>query len=993
MTKLIRNPSGVVTEIDDDETFRKCMAQRGFEYVLPDSPEAKAYYLQRSTPTPITDHTEEAENTSIYDVQLAAPAPHHDGYGQMMSTIETSLLAYGVRLNHRYTGQKIGIAFGYPEQLENLKTEIKILFTMFESTKVPDEWIPDLRKADLILVPSEFCKRAFEEVGIETKVCPLGYDSATFDFKAKNPDKEPFIFLMYDAFNQRKGWDIVFKAFNEEFRSESARLILKSTKTMLPFPILKSEYPQIQVIREPYTHKALAELIQNSDCFVLPSRGEGFGIPPLEALATGTPVIIPNAHGFSEFFTREYFFEANIEKEVPALYERFKGQNVGKMVEVDVKSLREQMRFVYEHRTFAFDMAKKGSEWVKTNWSFNRMAERLAPIIKEVSEKKVDKNTGREGVGSSLNAGTQASHSIIVLTYNALNYTKKCLESIEQNTKGNFELIVIENNSSDETAEWLKTFEQKPRSYHLTVVYSKENLGVAGGRNEGLKYATGDLITFLDNDTEVSEGWQNTIQNEFEDKEVGVVGKGGQGVAFMKPIKFIEPRKDERGRAVCDVVPGYCFTFRRDLLGIVGPQFDDFPFKTFWHEDLEFCIRVQMAGYKILSSDEIQVKHYEHKSVGENVSNKEMVETVKGFYENAAFIQERMISDNIVYIYRDWGGFDNAASYDRVANSLADGLRKEGMIVIRRPSFQFGPAAFTLCKGFDILHRGKRFIWLHQENDRCPLDWQKPMKHVDFAFAASPHVLDVCKDEPYFDKLINVSPDGIDDSIYNMEIEPLDDFYPDKFKFLMVGATQPRKNTQNLIKWYCETFTSKDKVVLILKDVGYGQQRDTQHFIREITKGKANAPEIAHIYEDWTSQYLARVYRTVAENGIYIHPHKAECFGLPHIEAIACGCRVGTTNWGGPKYNLKGLKTVTFFDYELSESRFHNHPGEPYYAPDEKPLWADPDEMQVKKFMIDSLKIKYDLQEAEKSSKLIIDKFSYSNRAKLIRKELKKWTK
>jgi Predicted glycosyltransferases len=346
------------------------------------------------------------------------------------------------------------------------------------------------------------------------------------------------------------------------------------------------------------------------------------------------------------------------------------------------------------------------------------------------------------------------------LTYNALKYTKKCLESLEEYTKGNFEVIIVDNNSSDETPEWLKSFESRPRSYPLKVVYNKDNKGVGGGREQALAFAKGAIITFLDNDTEVAPGWNETIIREFDDNEVGVVGRGGQIVAFLKPVKFADPRKDDRGRAICDVVPGYCFSFRRDLIGIVGGQFYDFPNKTFWHEDLDFCMRVQMAGYKILTSDEIPVKHYEHKSVGENVSNKEMVEKVEGFYENAAFIQERFISDNIVYIYRDWGGFDSAASYDRVANALGDSLRRLGMIVIRRPSFQFGPPAFSLCKGFDILHRGKRFVWLHQENDRCPADWQGAMKHVDYAFAASPHVLEVTKNEPYHDKIIDVTPDG-----------------------------------------------------------------------------------------------------------------------------------------------------------------------------------------------------------------------------------------
>jgi hypothetical protein len=198
MTKLVKNPSGIIVEIDDDEIFRKCMGQKGFEYILPDSPEAKAFYMQRNTPTPVTadneDEPTQLKTQDVIDIHLAAPSPHHDGYGQMVGHIKSALLQYGIVLNTRFNNQKVGLAFGYPEQINNLKTPVKILFTMFESTKVPDEWEADLKKADLIIVPSKFCQKAFEEIGIETTLCPIGYDSSTFDYKPKNPDKEPFTF-------------------------------------------------------------------------------------------------------------------------------------------------------------------------------------------------------------------------------------------------------------------------------------------------------------------------------------------------------------------------------------------------------------------------------------------------------------------------------------------------------------------------------------------------------------------------------------------------------------------------------------------------------------------------------------------------------------------------------------------------------------------------------------------------------------------------------
>lgn len=970
MTYLLKNPSGIIVEIDDKESFKSCLRLPGFDILTPE--EEAAYKLRRESQL--------GKAVGMLEVQYSAPKPHHDGYGQSHKHLEDALLQKGIRFNRDYTGQEVGLAYGYPEFINALKTPTKILFSMFESTKIPAEWTEDLRKADLIIVPSTFCQKAFKDAGFDSVVIPLGYDSNTFKFEEKDPDREPFTFLHYDAFNQRKGWDVVFKAFNEEFRSENVRLVLKTTKVAgFPFPILKSQYPNIDVIKEAYSHKDLAELLHQSDCFVLPSRGEGFGHPPLEALATGTPVIIPNAHGFSEFFTRQYFFEVKVKGDTPALYERYKGVDTGKMVEIDVKSLREQMRFVYEHRSYAFDMARQGAAWASGNWGYDKTAEKLAPILKDFKAKPTVDKSGRAIVQKEI------AHSIVVLTHNAARYTRKCLESIVDNTPDNYEIIVVDNASTDNTKEILNDFFAVNSEIPYTLIFNEENKGVAGGRNQGVKIAKGNIVTFLDNDAEVGANWQEVIFEEFKNESVGVVGKGGQLVPFLKPIKFADPILVD-GRAVVDVVPGYCLSFRRALVYIVGPQYENLPNPLFWHEDLDFCLRVQAAGLQVIGNDNIQVKHHGHKSIGENVNNDESVKLTKGYYENAAAIAERLTGNNTLLIYRDFNGFDAAASYDRVARGISKALRNLGMVVIFKPSFTNGPASFNLCKMFDLIHEGKRFVCIHQENDRPPKNWAKGMEWVDYAFTGSTHAFEACKNEPYAEKLIDETLDGVEEEIYNFDVEPVD-LFPGKFKFLMVGATQPRKSSLNLIKWYTEVFTDKDEVVLIIKDIAYGFREDTRAFIEKMRQ-KKHCPQIEYIFEDWESGYLASVYKGTAENGVYIHPHRAECFGLPHLEAVACGLRVGTTNYGGPKYTLKGIPTVTFFDYEMKPSTFHNHPGEPYYEKGEGPEWAEPDEMQIKKFMIDIRKEEYNSKQAEKASKMILGRHSYPKVAERVKKIL-----
>lgn len=559
--------------------------------------------------------------------------------------------------------------------------------------------------------------------------------------------------------------------------------------------------------------------------------------------------------------------------------------------------------------------------------------------------------------------------SIIVLCYNAISYTQRCLESILQNTTTDYELIIIDNNSEDQTPEWLAAQEWPD---NVQVILNKENRGVAGGRNQGISLAKGDFITFLDNDTEVSEGWEDVIFSEFKNKKVGVVGKTGNLVLSLRPLIFRGPRSITRE---CDVVPGFCLTFRRELIELIGNQWEEFPNPRFWHEDLEFCQRVKLAGYTIVYNPRIPIVHHEHKSMKGSLMS---AENQFGYHENAEFIADRLKKQNVLYIYRDYIPNDISA-YGNIIRQLSEELRKLGLVVIRKPGKIIVPRSLALCTAINMEYNGEIFRYVFQENDRPPKDWKVGFENVDYILAGSRHVAEALKGEDYSDKIEDFPLAGISD-VYNMKVKPMS-LHPKQFKFLTVGASQPRKGTLELLECYYEAFKGRKDVVLIIKDGDYGKRDATQLAVKKLQK-LPDCPPIDYYFDSLTEEELATMYRSVAENGCYVHPHKAEGFGLTCLEAIACGCPVGITNWGGPKYNLEGIKTVTFFDYKLVPSSFHNWEGEPFYAQGEKPQWAEPDKSDVIKFMRDAVKQKYSKQEIQEASKTVIKKFSYSHIAK-----------
>ena len=907
---IIINPRGRLVEVDDPQEVQRLL-DRGYRIASP----------ERARELRTTASTTELSDDSIYFV---APAPGVGGYAAAGIEIEKQLRLHGFQVERIYRGQKIGLVYNSPIHLRQLQTPVKVLYSMFESDKIPLTWADDCRLADKIFTPSKFAQAAFAARGIESEVLPLGYNDEIFRFEPKHRlPSDIFTFLHFDAFNTRKGWDIVFKAFNQEFRkAEPVRLILKTTRESLPFPIPRSQYPNIEVLRGNYPAPELAKLLHNSDCFVFPSRGEGFGHPPLEALATGTPVIIPNGSGMAEYFNPEYFEEVKIEGERPALYAEYRGQDVGKMIEPSQVDLSHKMRGIFEHSAAAFQKAEAGATWVQ-KYTFRNTGELLARKIREIQKLPV------------LKVNNNPKLSIIVLTYNALDFTKRCLQKISQNTREDYELIIIDNASTDETPEFLQTVKG------AKIVLNKKNHGVAAGRNQGILRATGEFIVFLDNDTEVGPGWDQRLLSHFQNPEIGIVGHSGNRVLSLNPLKFTHPLEDGVRSGIVDVVAGYCFAFPRSLVDLIGNQLEKMPYPRFWHEDLEFCLRAKKIGKLTLLDKDIPIQHHEHQSMNGDLHDQQ---NQAGFYENAAFIPKAQAEKNILYFNCDYNGAQATDAYSRILTPLSRELRKLGLLVLINKKIPSGIRSFDLCNAFDIFYQGNRLVYLHQENDRAPQNWQSALRPVDVVIAPSDHLADALNSDKIHRKLPLA---GIDFEVFNLKVKPLPDFYPGKFKFLMLGAAQPRKNTMKLIDLFLAEFQNDSDVLLIIKSGGYGQRAAVDEYLAKVKAGD----KIVHIFEEWDEKYLARVYRTVALQGAYVHPHRAECFGLPLLEASACGCKLGTTGWGGPKSTLKGICGVTFFSYRLVPSIFHNNPGEPFYAPGESPLWAEPDEGEIRAWL------------------------------------------
>lgn len=315
----------------------------------------------------------------------------YDGYSASALLMKKDIEKYGIFLNDDYEGQEICLNYHLPNTLQYSNSPKNIIFSMFETTKYPEFWGEWWARADKRIVPSKFCSEVLQaQFGLDSVIAPLGYEPQKFYLlDRERTDQSPFTFLHFDAFKYRKGWDIVLNAFDEEFGAdEDVRLIFKTTvdKTMN-----LAEYKKVEVIKGIYSLDDLRELMQRSDCFVFPSRGEGFGLTPLECMATGMPIIVPNHTGMREYFDESLMHDLEWVKVKPVYDNKeFHGLDLGEQFQPTIASVRKAMRAEYEaHQNGAAFRQIRARNLAKhaQRWQAEFTAKKVAEVIKSLIQK------------------------------------------------------------------------------------------------------------------------------------------------------------------------------------------------------------------------------------------------------------------------------------------------------------------------------------------------------------------------------------------------------------------------------------------------------------------------------------------------------------------------------------------------------------------------------------------------------------------------------
>lgn len=210
--------------------------------------------------------------------------------------------------------------------------------------------------------------------------------------------------------------------------------------------------------------------------------------------------------------------------------------------------------------------------------------------------------------------------SILIITFNKVEYTFQCLETIKAYSDIPYELIIVDNNSSDSTKYLLERIE------HITIIRNRENIGFLKACNQGAAHAKGEFILFLNNDTQVGPNWlEQLVSTARKYPNCGAVGaklvfpngklqeagsivwKDGSCTGYGRGddpfnAEYSYPREVHYCSGALLLTP-------RELFLRLG-KFDNL-YEPAYYEEADYCMTLRKNGYRVMYQPVANIIHYE----------------------------------------------------------------------------------------------------------------------------------------------------------------------------------------------------------------------------------------------------------------------------------------------------------------------------------------------------------------------------------------------
>jgi hypothetical protein len=323
------------------------------------------------------------------------------GYGRAAVELSKALKAQGVEVYDQFAGDGSQVPYlrmpagespgktnvscwlTFPSHARGwLEGQRALCLTMFETDELPEAFRENLEAFDQIIVPSVQNQEMFSRLHPNVAYVPLGIDPQTWHYIPRMEDR--FFWFMVAGAGARKGPDLAVRAFRKVFPNPQEldpvpQLIVKSPRADDEVNGVWLAGPNISVLSGRCSADEEVDLYASVHCYLGPSRGEGFGLQPLQAMAQGIPTILTNAHGHESFAHLGIPIGST---KVPAGYFSLAGEGrAGQWWEPDFDELCETMWMVYADYDAQLLRAQFNAEEISREWTWARTAERFIDAV------------------------------------------------------------------------------------------------------------------------------------------------------------------------------------------------------------------------------------------------------------------------------------------------------------------------------------------------------------------------------------------------------------------------------------------------------------------------------------------------------------------------------------------------------------------------------------------------------------------------------------
>ena len=827
--------------------------------------------------------------------------------------------------------------------------------TVFETDRLPEPWIPILKALDRIWVPSEYNRELFVGSGIEPdKIAVIPEVVAPVFLEPQGdpwplPGQHAFTFLSVFDWMRHKGWDVLLEAFARVFANRpDIGLVIKTwsssgytlehireqANSFLRERLGKrlADIPNIHLWQEHIPGTEMPRLYQAADCFILPTRGEAWCRPLMEAMAVGLPTIVTAWSGHTTYHNASvgYPLRYTLQPVSPAGAREVPFYAGHRWAEPDIVHLQYLLRYIVHHQEAARKKGQAARKEIALHYTRPAVAQQIRAELAFCQPLIVQK------AASNASSALPTANNAILIQSVAGEQT--CFLDL---TRAHHEAYAHAHRMDYVCRYGAQTTDRAPHWDKILLILL--------ALRKGYEY-----IIWLDADTLIVNSERDLREALPEDAWMGMVRHDTPGEG--------QHRWYNSGAIYLRNTPK-CLAFFEEV-------WNAWPIDHHWEDNMAMIMTLGFAperweGVAVLSDEWNSTRLMnEHPSAvvkawhgnGPTPIRLEMMRaefakmrsrqeaTSRASHAGPPVLPRRPPANPVP--------LDPIPSVDfRAALGRPLRMRWEGdqtllssLALVNRELclslLAAGDVELSLFEGGTLWHTlraqddprfGPLFARLNAPlsgppdvtiRHFYPPDWTRPesgkliviqpwelshlpryswvtgaCQNADEVWVPSRWVRDSYVRSGVPAEKVKVVPNGVRQESFASEGPCLPLPTQKSFRFLFVGGTVRRKGPDLLLEAYLRAFTRQDDVCLVVKDMGTRTFYQSEHYGDVFRRVQADprAPEVIYLEDDMSESELAALYRACS---CLVLPYRGEGFALPPLEAMACGLATIVTSGG-----------------------------------------------------------------------------------------------